>query len=110
MNGIRTLIQVQYGQKDIIHILMRVWHICINIVNDTNYSIYSCVLSKEGNRLITVCQDSTVRMYDIHGSLLHQFHSPRFVITADLSPTGDSLVTSSTDSIIRIWDTNNDKH
>jgi WD40 repeat protein len=60
----------------------------------------------EGNRILTVSQDRTVRLWDLSGKSIAEFKGHRDrVWDANFSPQGDRIVAASRNGIVWVWQT-----
>jgi WD40 repeat protein len=77
------------------------------IVATHGSDIMSVAFSPDGKNILTGSQDSTARLWDLHGNLLQSFKGHQGMIySVAFSPDGQFILTGSMDKTARLWDLN----
>jgi WD40 repeat protein len=100
-------VSIDSVNPDIIENLNRIYydHNFYSIVSRHDNSILSVAFSPDGKSILTGSQDSTARLWDLQGNLLHLFKGHEGIISSiTFSPDGETILTGSTDKTARIWD------
>ncbi len=63
--------------------------------------VAKAVFNPQGNRIVTVNEDGTTRLWDIRGNLMTELFLP--VKAVDFDPKGGQFATLSGDGIVRLW-------
>jgi WD40 repeat protein/GTPase SAR1 family protein len=79
-------------------------YIKVKMSIEKNYFVNNAVFSPDSNRVLTVHNDNTARLWDLQGKLLIQMEHQAKIYSAEFSPDGTRIVTASGDNTIKLWD------
>ncbi|PHH51169.1 Vegetative incompatibility protein HET-E-1 [Ceratocystis fimbriata CBS 114723] len=86
------------------------WNVCVQTLEGHNRGVVSVVFSNDGQRLASVSQDMTVKIWDAtSGTCLHTLGGRDHCLTSVvLSNDGQRLASGSEDMTVKIWDATSD--
>jgi WD40 repeat protein len=102
-------VSIDSVNPNIIENLNRIYydHNFYRIVSRHDNNILSVAFSPDGKSILTGSQDSTARLWDLQGNLLHLFKGHEGIISSiAFSPDGKTVLSGSTDKTARLWDLN----